>query len=168
MIKLILTIATTTLVSNLVYASCASTNPQTTPIENFFLDDQKGTALDYTTNLMWTRCQVGKTWSGSSCDGTATTTNWRNAHQIAQASEYGGYSDWRIPNIKEILTIVEYSCSLPALNTTIFPNTPNDGSLWSSTTQNNELAFAMQFNAGYSQAITKSIQFTFLLVRDKQ
>jgi len=42
------------------------------------------------------------------------------------------YTDWRLPTIQELFTLVDYSRCNPAIDTTIFPNT-EASSYWSST-----------------------------------
>ena len=44
----------------------------------------------------------------------------------------GGNSDWRLPNIKELAFIADYTTYDPAINTTFFPNA-NASIYWSST-----------------------------------
>ena len=44
----------------------------------------------------------------------------------------GGHSDWRLPNINELLSIVDYSKYDPALDTSIFQNY-SSAAYWSST-----------------------------------
>lgn len=109
--------------------TCNSALPETAAIVNFE-DHGNGTITDNYTGLMWQRCAVGLT--GTSCaTGSIQEMSWDTALQyvdtINTSGGYAGYSDWRLPNIKELGTIVEYRCSNPAINTTIFPNTP---SLW--------------------------------------
>ncbi len=114
---------------------CTAGNPntisvaETTPT-SAFTDNGDGTVTHNLTGLMWKRCAEGQTWNGSICTGNATTFTWANALMQAQNSTYAGYSDWRLPNIKELESIVE-SCGYdPAINKTEFPATPALG-FWS-------------------------------------
>ncbi len=45
---------------------------------------------------------------------------------------FGGFSDWRLPKLKELLSIQDYGRCSPAINITFFPNTMS--SYWSSDT----------------------------------
>ncbi|MBI5594023.1 MAG: DUF1566 domain-containing protein [Deltaproteobacteria bacterium] len=42
---------------------------------------------------------------------------------VLNSAHFGGYSDWRLPTINELHSIVKYDTSYPAINTTYFPNT---------------------------------------------
>ena len=93
-----------------------------------------GTVTDKKTNLMWKRCEEGS--SGSDCmTGTAAEYNWREALELVNGHSFATYSDWRLPNIKELRTIVAFDRNNPALNSTAFPNLPENTShhVWSST-----------------------------------
>ncbi|MCD6120478.1 MAG: DUF1566 domain-containing protein, partial [Spirochaetales bacterium] len=50
----------------------------------------------------------------------------------ANANGLAGYTDWRIPNIGELLGIVDFGQNNPCINTTVFPSTPLT-SYWVST-----------------------------------
>jgi hypothetical protein len=103
-----------------------------------FTDNNDGTVTDTVTGLMWKKCSEGQTYDSTSggCDGTATTYTWQGALQQAAAvrtSGYAGDNDWRLPNIKELASIVERQCVDPAVNLAVFPATPPDD-FWSSST----------------------------------
>lgn len=91
---------------------------------------------DTHTGLTWMRCSIGQAWQTDSqtCDGTPATLSWQSALQEAQVSAFAGYSDWRLPNKKELTSIVEYGCSGPAIDGNFFPNTGNV-KYWTSTPQ---------------------------------
>lgn len=125
-------------------AVCDTTVAKTTPSSDFTtLND--GTVKHNKTGLMWKICSEGQTYNNQSCSGTASKYIAKNALQTSitnnQNSGFANHTDWRVPNVKELNTLVEYSCMLntsdstdnqPAINTSIFPNTPY-GFYWSST-----------------------------------
>jgi len=66
---------------------------------------------------------------GTPGDGT-DTEDFINA---LNSSGFGGFSDWRMPTIKELSSIVNSSSVSPPINTIYFPNTKTND-YWSSTT----------------------------------
>ncbi len=86
---------------------------------------------DNQTGLMWKQCPQGLT--GSICDtGSVTTHTWQQALDLASIEDFAGFTDWRVPNQKELRTIVARNCYSPSINTNIFPNTPSNW-FWSSS-----------------------------------
>jgi hypothetical protein len=81
-------------------------------------------ATDTATGLMWDRCTWGQTDSG--CDGDVTIfPNWADAMQVARIANeqrYKGYYDWRLPNVRELETLVKID-AYPAFDAAVFPNT---------------------------------------------
>lgn len=71
---------------------------------NDFVDNGDGTVTDNATGLTWSQADNG---SG---------ILWVDALAYAENSELAGYSDWRLPNIKELQSIVDYSYSPTATN----------------------------------------------------
>lgn len=107
-------------------AACLGTIPATSPTSRF-IDNNDGTATDTRTGLMWMRCSLGQTWTGTTCTGTATQYRWADALSQAQSTSFATYTDWRLPNVKELVSIVERRCANPAVNETIFPATSTWG-----------------------------------------
>ncbi|MCX6728845.1 MAG: DUF1566 domain-containing protein [Candidatus Saccharibacteria bacterium] len=127
---------------------CNSAITATAPNNRYAIISYAGSAstvLDKKTGLIWMRCALGQTWNGTDCIGAPQAMFWQTALQTAESTTYAGNSNWRLPNIQELRSLVEESCFLPAINSTIFPNTyvhlfPNttdattSGFYWSSTT----------------------------------
>jgi hypothetical protein len=69
---------------------------------NDFLDTSDGTITDRATGLMWAK------------DDNGTALSWQDALawvQECNAAAYLGYRDWRLPSVKELQSIVDYSRS---------------------------------------------------------
>lgn len=115
---------------------CPTGLSPTTPDGRFDIHDN-GTVTDVETGLMWRRCTHGQVYDHgtSSCTGTITNLNWQSALQAAEASNFAGHEDWRMPNVKELASLIEFACEIPAINLTVFPNTPAGGSpdYWTAT-----------------------------------
>ncbi len=80
---------------------------------NNFADNGDGTVTDQATGLMWMQNDSGHEGAGSSGDGTM---NWEDALDWAENLTYAGYSDWRMPNAKELQSIIDYSRSPSTTN----------------------------------------------------
>ena len=74
--------------------------------KNDFVDNRDGTITDNATSLIWMKVDSGKLKAGSTKDGSM---NWQQALDWAENLEYAGHSDWRLPNAKELHSIVDYS-----------------------------------------------------------
>jgi len=72
--------------------------------ENDLTDNGDGTITDNATGLMWMQADNGE------------GLTWKDALSYAENSDYAGYSDWRLPNAKELQSIVDYSRSLNTTN----------------------------------------------------
>ena len=107
-----------------------------------YTDNGDGTISDARTGLMWMQCSYGQTYDGGDtnsdgiiCEGSPTFGSWQQAFAWAADSNANvdyGYNDWRLPNIKELGSIVDFGSAIPAINQSIFPNT-STGSYWTST-----------------------------------
>ena len=139
---------------------------QDTPTSDF-TDNGDGTVTHQKTGLTWMRCSLGQTWTGTTCSGTAQTYTYATAKK--QTANFAGYSDWRLPNIAELQTIVERDNYYPAINTELFPNTHNYW-FWSSSpdvgvTDN---AWSVYFKYGSVSSYNRSDAFPVRLVRASQ
>jgi len=104
---------------------------------NDFIDNGDETISDNATGLMWMKSDIGE------------GVNWETALAYAEGSEFAGYSDWRLPNVKELQSIVDYSRSPgttnspaidPVFNCTEITNEAGEidyPSYWSGTTHSN-------------------------------
>ncbi len=66
---------------------------------NQFVDNGNGTITDNATGLMWMQNDNG------------TGVLWKDALNYAENTTYAGYSDWRLPDTKELQSIVDYTRS---------------------------------------------------------
>ncbi len=114
-----------------VAAQCVNNIPPSNP-SIVYQDHGNGTVTDTRTALMWKRCSEGQNWNGSSCVGEASAHPWSSALALAESVNYAGHGDWRLPNIKELRGLVEECRANPAINDTVFPNTPSSV-FWSSS-----------------------------------
>jgi len=73
---------------------------------NAFTDNSDGTVTDQATSLMWTQDDSGVT--------VPEGMNWEEALawvETQNAAQYLGFSDWRLPNVKELQSILDYTRS---------------------------------------------------------
>jgi hypothetical protein len=115
--------------------------------ENDFQDNGDGTITDRATGLMWVQQDSGK------------TMNWKDALAYAENLEFAGYDDWRLPNVKELQSIVDYSRAPdarsasargPALDP-LFKLSEKESWFWTSTTHiENQGGYYVCFGQGLS------------------
>ena len=65
--------------------------------QNDFVDNDDETITDWAAGLMWTK------------GDSNYTMNWRDALAYAENLEHAGFDDWRLPNAKELQSMVDYS-----------------------------------------------------------
>lgn len=129
-----------------------------------------GTVLAPATKLMWMRCLVGQTLVNNACTGTPSILVWADALNAAKGQIFAGHRDWRLPNVKEFMSIMEDRCYSPSLNADLFPISELYLA-WTSTPSALNLAGVFD-NAwsvdgnGYVTQTTKYQILNILLVRD--
>lgn len=116
-------------------ATCPVGLVQTKP-DNIYTINADNTVTDRQTGLTWDRCTYGRTAADCSV-GVSGNYSWPQALaavQTANSENHLGHNDWRLPNVKELQTLVEVACYWPAINSTVFPRTSWIGyGYWSST-----------------------------------
>lgn len=90
---------------------------------------------DTQTRLIWRRCVEGMSWNGVTCTGSATVYDHANALLRATAEADADGVAWRVPNIKELQSIVDTSRIMPAADTSLFPATPTATFFWSASSE---------------------------------
>ncbi len=70
---------------------------QYTTHEPHYIDNGDGTILDLATGLMWQKAMTQATWSGATADARKAVT--------------GNYTDWRVPTIKELYSLINFNGS---------------------------------------------------------
>ena len=104
---------------------------------------QKGMAFNYQTSnpagngeIVTTDNVTGLMWAsdgnGAGCFNGGTRT-WTESLDWAEGLTFAGYSDWRLPNRRELESLINAGRANPAINTTYFPNTSADY-YWSGST----------------------------------
>jgi hypothetical protein len=133
-----------------------------------YTNHDDGTVTDKKTGLIWKQCHEGL--SGSSCTiGTATTHTYKEAIELAENTTFAKHSDWRVPNIKELRSLVARDRYDPVINSTLFPNTPS-AFFWSSSPYADDTsdAWTLNFYGGENGSYGRSNSYYVRLVRGGQ
>lgn len=100
--------------------ACKSDLVETTPSADFTVLEGGAVVRHEPTGLEWRRCAEGMSWTGTGCTGSARSwATWQDVLQHAHA-----VPGWRLPNVNELLSIVERCKRGPAANEQVFPDTP--------------------------------------------
>ena len=144
--------------------------PLSLPTARFAVNDD-ATISDAGTDLMWQRCAWGQEWTGSACEGEATSMTWAEAIQLAKDTNSDGswfYNDWRLPSIRDLASIIERQCQDPRTNLELFPDTPADF-FWTRSTRAGEEAasgaYALSFGPDGVKHRPQTEQYHVRLVR---
>jgi len=126
-----------------------------------FTDNGDGTVTDSLTGLMWLKdagC-LKKSWSN-----TLNIIAEFNSNSFSHSclGYTANYTDWRIPNVKELESMINYDVSDPAgwLNSAGFTNVKYS-SYWSSTTSQKSAAQAWMINMQKSVKLLKNKKSTY-------
>ncbi|MEW6077797.1 MAG: DUF1566 domain-containing protein [Thermodesulfobacteriota bacterium] len=119
-----------------------------------FRDNGNNTVTDNVTGLMWTKFPTD-------------TMSWQEGLAYCENLTLAGYSDWRLPNIKELRSIVDYTVELPSIDLDFFPETIGSA-YWSSTTYHVERTrvWVIGFYSGVGGGTPKGMGSNVRAVRD--
>jgi hypothetical protein len=156
--------------------TCNTKNIVATTPAGRFTRDASGTVLDKYTGLMWKTCSEGQQWIASTraCNKVAGSYSWQQALQSAQTLNTKGgfakYKDWRMPNVKELSTLVETQCDRPAINLGVFPGVSQSAVVWSSSSNAGSSGYAwdVDIGGGSIYAVPKNSGLQVRLVRGGQ
>jgi len=97
--------------------------------------------------------------------GSIKNTTWTTAIDYCETLSLGGYTDWRLPNKKELLSIVDYGTYNPAISP-IFQNT-SSSNYWPSTSYayGTSYAWIVDFYNGLTFRNDKTNAYTVRCVR---
>lgn len=124
---------------------------------------QDGIATDTETGLMWCRFTDGQTWQNDTAIGNAKESNWKTAFYVAeqfnQQGGYAGHTDWRLPTINELKTLIDKvrGGMNNYIDNAVFPRNPP--CFWSSSVR-------MDFDIGAAFDAGKEREFCVRLVRN--
>ncbi len=132
-----------------------------------FIDHGDGTVTDTRTGLMWMLCVLGQTCDGRTCAGKAQGYTWDEA--MALRYDFAGHGDWRLPDIDELISVVDKTRGSPAIDTAAFPTEP-DQAFWSASVYdgNSDVAWGVAFGYGCGGTYDKTLSFQVHLVRGGQ
>ena len=116
------------------YVRCVSGQEM---VEQIFLENGNGTVTDILTGLMWQK------------EDDNQGRNWEPALAYCEGIELGGHADWRLPDVKELQSIVDFGRVNPPVDPAYFPNTVNSF-YWTSSpyVSNANAAWDIQFYYG--------------------
>ena len=142
------------------WAECAPSTPDESIASRF--ETHADAVYDKRTDLTWMRCSYGQTWTeGGGCSGAVKLLNWDSAMALRLPRD----AAWRLPGKDELESIVATNCKRPAINETVFPDTPSI-QYWTSTPTGASYAWVVFFRTGMSTwNFLRTTPFAVRLVR---
>lgn len=87
-----------------------------------YTDNNDNTITDNNTSLMWQKAEAG-------------SKRWEDALKYCEGTNLAGHTDWRLPNTKELQSLVDTTRYDPAIDTRYFPDVMTGyNHYWTSTT----------------------------------
>lgn len=139
--------------------TCQNNLPESNPDSVYQLTTVNGES-------MVTDKRTGLTWK-QVAEANGSGMSWGAALVYGEAhTYYGGYNDWRLPNVKELRSLVEECRVSPTINTTYFPGAPTK-TFWSASPAVHfaNYAWAVSFSAAHAGSYDQHFGFAVRLVR---
>ena len=131
--------------------------------ERYIFSDDRKEVKDTRTGLTWERCSQGQAFEFEKdyCTGTASYHTHEQALVLAK-DKVG----WRLPNVKELSSLVDVSQQKPTIDEKYFPGTL-PYAYWSSTpfVADSSMAWIVYFSDGYVLSLSRGNYFHVRLVR---
>jgi hypothetical protein len=137
-----------------------------------YTDNGDGTVTDDNTGLMWKKQDEADGYNWYRASGTYDMSYNPTSQSACGELNTGGYSDWRLPTKKELMSIVDYSIPSPGpvMNIIYFTNTNTSIDYWSTRYWTMSTlapdypadAFHVEFSAG---GVNNSYRYTNARVR---
>ena len=118
-----------------------------------YIDNNNGTVTDQASRLVWQKSD------------DRNTRTWQESLNYCNSLSLAGFSDWHLPNIKELRSIVDNDLSYPSI-ASVFYSTPYY-EYWSSTSDINYQrdAYVVDFAYGHVLSGYKALDFYVRCVR---
>jgi hypothetical protein len=121
-------------------------------------DNGDETITDLCTNLIWTQSNItGIGFNPWPAPGSETGVVWKKAIEVAESSNFAGYTDWRLPNVRELISIAGIASGGANFQ-------------WSSTQDysntNNRWFVNLSSNPGISSPEAKTMEYYVRLIRE--
>lgn len=84
------------------------------PGEGRFTDNGDGTVTDHCTGLQWQQNSADVNGDRQSTDQDFVP--WCDALKYCESLSFAGHDDWRLPNVRELQSIVDYGRSKPSID----------------------------------------------------
>ena len=132
------------------------------PVQGRFVDHGDGTVTDTSTGLMWQKDTADVSRDGTIGDEDAIS--WQAALTYCDSLTFAGHDDWRLPNVRELQSIVDYGRFNFAIDPTFRAMSVY---YWSSSTIANfrDYAWTIEFDLGSVSDSSTKITITGWAVR---
>lgn len=124
---------------------------------------------DLRTGFVWAQCSVGMNLGvdilgAPYCSGTASLLTHEAAMRHASTME-----GWRLPTVKELLSLTDIGCSRPSIDSYAFPQTNYSTGYWTSTPKVDQPseAWAVIFRSGAPFTYTRNTLSAVRLIRER-